>query len=565
MSLQNQIPSPPQIPKIRVVVRKRPLSVKEFSKGQEDIIQISEKRNVTVKETKTKINLEKYIEEHNFTFDIAYDEQTTNEIIYLECLRPMIQSAFLSKSKITCFAYGQTGSGKTFTMMGQGQNCPGLYLFASYDIFNIIETNDSFKNLQIYSSFYEIYSGKLFDLLNNRKTLIAREDAKQNINIVGLTEKKVVNLQGLMNLIESGEKARTVGVTGANSDSSRSHGVLQIRIVNPVNDSLHGKITFVDLAGSEREADKIDVDKKTRIDGAEINKSLLALKECIRALDMDKKHAPFRGSKLTLVLRDSFIGANCKTLMIANISPSSSSADHTLNTLRYADRVKELKSKDVSIGAGNVNLNYMSNNSTNSNPNNQKPKVNPQVLIANLLNNASENNGKENLNQNGQEQIYKQVVCLRPKGSILSNSVNGNNIEDSEMSSENIVDEIKKKHEKILNEIIKEEESCVMTHKQHVDSMVEMLKIEMEEINNMQKPNSDIVSYIQRTKQIFTQQMQQIQFMNSKLDKFHQLLIEEDQLANQINIENNNQTNNNINSTTSNIFSLTENQDDILI
>ena len=565
MSLQNQFPSPLQIPKIRVVVRKRPLSAKEFSQGQEDIIQISEKKNVTVKETKTKINLEKYIEEHNFTFDIAYDEQTTNEIIYLECLRPMIQSAFLSKSKITCFAYGQTGSGKTFTMMGQGQNCPGLYLFASYDIFNIIETNDSFKNLQIYSSFYEIYSGKLFDLLNNRKTLIAREDAKQNINIVGLTEKKVVNLQGLMTLIESGEKARTVGVTGANSDSSRSHGVLQIRIVNPVNDSLHGKITFVDLAGSEREADKIDVDKKTRIDGAEINKSLLALKECIRALDMDKKHAPFRGSKLTLVLRDSFIGANCKTLMIANISPSSSSADHTLNTLRYADRVKELKSKDVSIGAGNVNLNYMSNNSTNSSINNQKPKVNPQVLIANLLNNASENNGKENLNQNGQEQIYKQVVCLRPKGSILSNSVNENIIEDSEMSSENNVDEIKKKHEKILNEIIKEEENCVMTHKQHVDSMVEMLKIEMEEINNMQKPNSDIVSYIQRTKQIFNQQIQQIQFMNSKLDQFHQLLIEEDQLANQINIENNNQTNNNINSTTSNIFSLTENQDDILI
>ena len=95
--------------------------------------------------------------------------------------------------------------------------------------------------------------------------------------------------------------------------------------------------------------------------------------------------------------------------------------------------------------------------------------------------------------------------------------------------------------------------------------MVEMLKIEMEEINNMQKPNSDIVSYIQRTKQIFNQQIQQIQFMNSKLDQFHQLLIEEDQLANQINIENNNQTNNNINSTTSNIFSLTENQDDILI
>ena len=79
-----------------------------------------------------------------------------------------------------------------------------------------------------------------------------------------------------------------------------------------------------------------------RFDGAEINKSLLALKECIRALDQDKKHTPFRGSKLTLVLKDSFTG-NCKTVMIGNISPSAASCEHTLNTLRYANRVKELK------------------------------------------------------------------------------------------------------------------------------------------------------------------------------------------------------------------------------
>ena len=87
-------------------------------------------------------------------------------------------------------------------------------------------------------------------------------------------------------------------------------------------------------------------DKQTKMDGAEINKSLLALKECIRALDQDKKHTPFRGSKLTQVLKDSFVG-NSKTTMIANISPASTSCEHTLNTLRYADRVKELK-KDAS-------------------------------------------------------------------------------------------------------------------------------------------------------------------------------------------------------------------------
>jgi kinesin family protein 2/24 len=105
---------------------------------------------------------------------------------------------------------------------------------------------------------------------------------------------------------------------------------------------MHGKLSFIDLAGSERGADVSDQNKQTRFDGAEINKSLLALKECIRALDMNKNHTPFRGSKLTLVLKDSFVG-NCRTVMIGNFSPSSSSSEHTLNTLRYADRVKELK------------------------------------------------------------------------------------------------------------------------------------------------------------------------------------------------------------------------------
>ena len=95
------------------------------------------------------------------------------------------------------------------------------------------------------------------------------------------------------------------------------------------------------MAGNERGKDTYNNDKQTRIDGSEINKSLLALKECIRALDLNKTHTPFRMSKLTLVLRDSFIG-NCKTVMIGNISPSNNCCELTLNTLRYADRVKEL-------------------------------------------------------------------------------------------------------------------------------------------------------------------------------------------------------------------------------
>jgi len=181
----------------------------------------------------------------------------------------------------------------------------------------------------------------LYDLLNDRQQLYPREDAKQNVNIVGLQEKKVTGVQSLMQIIEFGSSVRITGVTGANMDSSRSHAILQISLKDGYN-KIHGKISFIDLAGSERGADVVDSNKQTRIDGAEINKSLLALKECIRALDQDKRHTPFRGSKLTLVLKDSFTG-NCRTLMIGNISPCGSSCEHTLNTLRYADRVKELK------------------------------------------------------------------------------------------------------------------------------------------------------------------------------------------------------------------------------
>jgi kinesin family protein 2/24 len=144
----------------------------------------------------------------------------------------------------------------------------------------------------------------------------------------------------LMHTIEYGGSVRITAQNSANNDSSRSHAILQIMLKDGVKS--YSKISFIDLAGSERGADHADESKQTRIDGAEINKSLLALKECIRALDHNKNHTPFRGSKLTMVLKDSFTGY-CRSLMISNISPGSSSCENTLNTLKYADRVKELK------------------------------------------------------------------------------------------------------------------------------------------------------------------------------------------------------------------------------
>lgn len=179
-------------------------------------------------------------------------------------------------------------------------------------------------------------------MLSEKQKLRVLEDGKQQVQIVGLTEKVVDSVDEVLKLIQHGNSTRTSGQTSANSNSSRSHAVFQIVLRPPGSSRIHGKFSFIDLAGNERGADTSSANRQTRMEGAEINKSLLALKECIRALGKQSAHLPFRVSKLTQVLRDSFIGEKSKTCMIAMISPGLSSCEHTLNTLRYANRVKEL-------------------------------------------------------------------------------------------------------------------------------------------------------------------------------------------------------------------------------
>ncbi|KAG0228206.1 Kinesin-like protein kif24 [Actinomortierella wolfii] len=322
--------------KIRVCVRKRPLNSKEISKGEKDMAHVTG-RQLAVDEPKVRVDMTKYIERHNFVFDEVFDSDATNEDVYRRTALPLVQYLF-EGGKATCFAYGQTGSGKTYTMLDEKQ---GLYVLAARDIFALLKKPE-YQHLAAHIGFYEIYQGHLYDLLNRRKRLHAREDGKNNVVINGLKEYEIQNVQGLMQVFEYGNNARSTGSTNANADSSRSHAIMQVVLRDRRTKSVEGKLSFIDLAGSERGADRGETDAKTRLEGAEINKSLLALKECIRALDQDKKHTPFRQSKLTQVLKDSFVG-NSRTCMVATISPNNSNSEHTLNTLRYADRVKELK------------------------------------------------------------------------------------------------------------------------------------------------------------------------------------------------------------------------------
>lgn len=228
--------------------------------------------------------------------------------------------------------------------LGKQQNFKnGIYGLVAMDVFKYLShPKYVHNNFMVSASFFEIYGKLVFDLLAKKQRLRVLEDGKQQVQVVGLTEKIVTRVDDVIELIQRGSLERTSGQTSANSNSSRSHAVFQIMLRKAGSRNVEGKFSLIDLAGNERGADTNKSNRQTRIEGADINKSLLALKECIRALGRKGAHLPFRGSKLTQVLRDSFIGEKSRTCMIALISPGNFSVDHSLNTLRYADRVKEL-------------------------------------------------------------------------------------------------------------------------------------------------------------------------------------------------------------------------------
>ena len=304
------------LPKIRVVVRKRPLNSSERQRGEEDIVHVDRtNESMILNETKVKVDLTQYVEKNEFSFDAILDDNTSNDEVYLQTVAPLVGSIF-RRGRSTCFAYGQTGSGKTYTMSP-------LPTRAVHDIMTMMKRPE-FSNLTLWMSNFEIYGGKVFDLLNERQKLCMREDGRQRVCIVGLQEFEVDSVEQVEKLIEMGHGVRSTGTTGANAESSRSHAIIQLVLRSAARQQREGrfigktvgKFSFIDLAGNERGADTYDNNKQTRLEGAEINKSLLALKECIRALDMGAVHIPFRGSKLTEVLRDSFMGNEARTVMV---------------------------------------------------------------------------------------------------------------------------------------------------------------------------------------------------------------------------------------------------------
>lgn len=292
------------------------------------------------------------IREHRFVFDKLFDTNASQNQVFESTTKPLIDS-ILDGFNATVFAYGATGCGKTHTILGTPSD-PGIIFLTMQELYKRIEELQDSKIFEVSVSFLEIYNETIKDLLNpgtNHKKLVIREDTNNKVFVSNLSTHQLNSVEEIMELIVIGNGNRTVSPTEANATSSRSHAVLQINVnqrdksVELSQEHTFATLSIIDLAGSERASATKNRGVRL-VEGANINKSLLALGNCINALcdPRRRNHIPYRDSKLTRLLKFS-LGGNCKTVMIVCVSPLSHHYDETLNTLKYADRAKEIKTK----------------------------------------------------------------------------------------------------------------------------------------------------------------------------------------------------------------------------
>lgn len=376
----------------------------------------------------------------------------------------------------------------------------GIQKIVTEDMFTMLNGNQvddesggcSLENTIVSISFFELYGGYVQDLLNDRNRLKILEDGKGEIHVNGLTEMSINDSTKFLDIVAIGNGSRTTHMTEANDTSSRSHAICQIMLRDRNNDKLlRGKLSLVDLAGSERGSDTKSHNQQRRAESADINTSLLTLKECIRALDTGNKrtaktgthHVPYRGSKLTLILKDCFTSDNAMTAMIATVSPGAASADHSINTLRYADRIKS-----QSPGTGTVASNNSMGASQQIRIRSRLPAPKSQQQnLDNLPENPSVAIDRVEVNQDKKRQQQQQQTITRPKNEENRGVIHS---EEKQVRITNTQQQIRNEKQKQVDEteqqlyrqtmdaLIEDEELILSTHMSNIQENAELLTVE---------------------------------------------------------------------------------------
>ncbi|OAR01404.1 hypothetical protein LLEC1_04072 [Akanthomyces lecanii] len=356
---------------IKVVVRVRPFNGREIDRGSKCIVEMKDNQTVLSAPDGHGGRSAKTEAPKNFAFDRSYWSFDKNDSTYAaqsnlfdDLGKPLLDNAFQGYNNCI-FAYGQTGSGKSYSMMGYGKEI-GIIPMICQDMFSRIDDMqaDATTKCTVEVSYLEIYNERVRDLLNpsTKGNLKVREHPSTGPYVEDLAKLVVGSFQEIENLMDEGNKARTVAATNMNETSSRSHAVFTLMLTQKKYDAETkmemekvAKISLVDLAGSERATSTGATGARLK-EGAEINRSLSTLGRVIAALaDLSTGGAkkkkgvsqvPYRDSVLTWLLKDS-LGGNSMTAMIAAISPADINYDETLSTLRYADSAKRIKNHAV--------------------------------------------------------------------------------------------------------------------------------------------------------------------------------------------------------------------------
>ena len=456
---------------ILVCVRSRPLSYQEKQLSSYETIKIMDKMVILtdpIEYNGPSSIFKNRNKDQTYAFDYAFDKFTTQKTVFDKSTKFLIDGV-VNGYNATVFAYGATGAGKTYTMLGTDSN-PGIMVLTLEELFNKV---NSFADREYKLKFWllEIYNENIRDLLkfykneNNKNALEntsneyldLREDPEKGIIVSNITEISVNNSNDMLKILKRGNRNRTQESTGANETSSRSHAILQVSIEYKEKNTgidyqiKFSKLSLIDLAGSERAA--ATNNKGIRlIEGANINRSLLTLGNCINALcDANLKgkkvHIPYRDSKLTRLLKDS-LGGNARTVMIANVSPSINTFDDTYNTLKYANRAKNIK---TSVTRNVLNAQYHINNYENiiNALKEENARLKNELFLREenntLFNNHNFGIGNNNIRtlfteENKSNNINMDYSAL----STINNFDNGNNNKLNEIKFNNIKNEMKK-------------------------------------------------------------------------------------------------------------------------
>ncbi|ORY44103.1 kinesin-domain-containing protein [Rhizoclosmatium globosum] len=359
------VPPKSTVSSILVALRIRPLTTKESKESTIAVIKPISKTSLSVTDFSDAQDVlrQDRPREKTYDFDCVFSE-TASQVNVFEGTTKGLVDFVLQGFNTTVFAYGATGAGKTYTMLGTQEN-PGVmpltleHLFSQIGKSTRAQTtngpNAVTQSFKVTLSYLEIYNENIRDLLSGRPDYLELwEDRLRGSVVAGIERVEAKTAADVLEWLEKGNLNRTQEATGANEASSRSHAVLQIFVAKRTCNKKgqyteqSGKLSMIDLAGSERAADTKNRGMRM-IEGASINRSLLALGNCINALTEEGsngKYVNYRDSKLTRLLKDS-LGGNCKTVMIANISPTSSNFEETLNTLKYASRARAIKNKVI--------------------------------------------------------------------------------------------------------------------------------------------------------------------------------------------------------------------------